>query len=227
MHLILFFREVPGHRDEWFKAENSDSVLIVLRQLLENGYNLLDHVLLFEERWEFSKFHSTRSSDHRGVFVTQIDELFPESVLLCIGAGVSVPEQVAGADAAAEPVCLGEAEDSRCKNTLDLVVWQLTRDVCHGFRSLLADDSLVHLTQQLQQPNKRSLVRIDLPIITVKYMLVVLTNMFPAPPQSRITPHRPQSWSKLKNHFRGEIPSTYFRGNQPIYDSFLQRQCSW
>ena len=101
-------------------------------------------MVLVEGSGEFAQLHGARSSDHRCVFVAEVDELFPESVFLLVAAGVGVAEEVARADAAAEPVGLGEAEDDGCKNTLDFVVGECTGDDRHGFGGLFADNSLVY-----------------------------------------------------------------------------------
>ena len=46
--LVLFFGEVAGHRDERFEAQDSDGVLVVLRELTKDWHDVLDHVLLVE-----------------------------------------------------------------------------------------------------------------------------------------------------------------------------------
>ena len=48
MDLVFFFSEVTGHRDEGFEAQDSDGVLVVLRELTKDWHDVLDHVLLVE-----------------------------------------------------------------------------------------------------------------------------------------------------------------------------------
>ena len=106
MQLIFFFRQIAGHRNQRFQAEDSDSVLIVLGELFEDGDDVLDDVVFFEEGGEVAEFHGAGSSDHGGVFVAEVDELFAEFVFVGRAAGVGVPEEVARADPSTEPVSL-------------------------------------------------------------------------------------------------------------------------
>ena len=48
MNLILLFVKILSHWDKAFKAENSNSVLLVLKELLKEREKFIDEVTLFE-----------------------------------------------------------------------------------------------------------------------------------------------------------------------------------
>jgi len=93
MDSVLFFAQMTGHWDQSFNAENTDSILVILRKLSEDWEELLDHVLLIKLSREFSKSSSTSSSDHGSVFLAEFHEFLSQALFLRVGSRVSVEEQ--------------------------------------------------------------------------------------------------------------------------------------
>ena len=82
MDLVLLLGKILGHWDQRLKAHDSNGILFILRQLSEDWQNFLENMLLFKLSSELTKFGGASSSNHGGVFVTELDELLSKLLLL-------------------------------------------------------------------------------------------------------------------------------------------------
>ena len=158
MNLVLLLRKVRGERDERLKAHDTDSVLLILRQLSEDGQDLLKHVALLELGRELTEAGGASSTDHGSVLIAELDELLAEAFLLGAGAMVAREEQLAAANATSEPLALSELDDNRAEDVGHLSVTKILRDERERLGSLFTHNSLVLTSELLKKRQERSLI---------------------------------------------------------------------
>jgi len=73
--LVLVFCQVLGHWDKTLDTQNTDLVLLILRQLSESGQQLLQDVLFVKLGREKPEFRGARSPDHGSVVVAKFNKL--------------------------------------------------------------------------------------------------------------------------------------------------------
>jgi hypothetical protein len=92
VNLVLLLRKIFGHWNEGLEAHDSNGILLILRQLSENWQDLLENMLLFKLSSELTKFRSASSSNHGSVFVTKLNELLSQFLLLWPRLGIAWEE---------------------------------------------------------------------------------------------------------------------------------------
>ena len=129
--LILFFAQVSSHRDQRLQTQHPNRVLIILTQLPKNRHDLLNNMGFVQVSRELSQFQSACSSNHRSVFLTQLDELLSQPFFERVRPSISMCEQVAGTHASVEPFSLGKSDNDGGEHALHLRVRKYYGDASH------------------------------------------------------------------------------------------------
>jgi hypothetical protein len=122
MNLVLLLRQATGHEDQGFEAQHADSILVILRKLSEDRHNLLNDVLLLKFSREFSELLGAGSSNHRSIFLTELDEFLSKTLLLGVRAGIGSSHEGARADTSSEPIGSSKTDNSGGEDALHLSV---------------------------------------------------------------------------------------------------------
>lgn len=122
VYLIFLFAKIVSHRNEWFKTQHANWVLLVSWKLSENRHDFLNDMLLVKVSRELSQFWSTSPSNDRCIFLTELDEFLSEPFFLGVSPCISMGKQVARAHSTIEHLCLGKSQHSGWKNTLHFLV---------------------------------------------------------------------------------------------------------
>lgn len=135
---LLFFGNLLGDRNKDINGKQPHTVLIVVRQILEQGYHLLDHNGRIHFRNELGEVVCRLSSHHGGLIVHETPKVLPEALLQRLG-GLLVWSAIetGGGNLRGEPVGFGQAENHRNEVFFDLLGGQLLADFIEGLDSLV------------------------------------------------------------------------------------------
>jgi hypothetical protein len=108
-------------------------------------------VLLVQHSRELTKLTGTCATDHRGIFLAELHELFAETLFLGARAGISEVEKLARGHTASEPFGLGQADNEGSEEVLDFSVGEGLADADEGAGGLLTNNSLVRLGKLFEE----------------------------------------------------------------------------
>jgi hypothetical protein len=116
-------------------------------------------MLLVQLRREVTEARGASTTDHRCIFIAELDKLFTEALLLLASAMVARVKKAARANTAGEPLTLGELDNDRAEDVHHFGVTELFRYLAERTGGLVADDSLVSSSEILQKRQEERLVR--------------------------------------------------------------------
>lgn len=134
--LLLLWYDL-GNGDEDFHGQQPHAVLVILDEVLKEGYHFVDddggrHLLD-----QLGEVGGRLAADHRRLIVDQQAKLLAELFLdrcrhLLVGGGVETTAR----DLGREPICLGEPDGKRNKVFFDLLRREVGTNLVEGFDGL-------------------------------------------------------------------------------------------
>ena len=106
--LVFFVVQVLGDGDEGFKGEDSDGILLVYGQLVEDLDKIVQNVLLLDLNGKLANLRRTCFPYQWRVILTQLQKLLPQLILMRPCPLVAALEKIAGALSLGEAVARGE-----------------------------------------------------------------------------------------------------------------------
>lgn len=137
MARLLLLGDFLSNRDEDINCQETDTVLVVVGEVLEEGYHFIDNHVGLHLLDELGEVVGRLPADHRGLIVYKVSEVLPEALLEClIGFPVWCRVQTCSGDLGGEPIRFGEVQDQGNKVLFDLAFRQLLADLVEGFDGL-------------------------------------------------------------------------------------------
>lgn len=93
VHEVVILAHGLGKRNERLEAENTDGVLLVSKERLEDLQKLVALVVLLQLGGEFTDLLCASSANHWSIVLAKFDELSSQALLLHIGSLVSMLEE--------------------------------------------------------------------------------------------------------------------------------------
>lgn len=134
---LLLLGDLFRDRNENVDGKQTNTVLVVARQVLEKGNYFFDHGFAVHFLDELGQVVRRLSAHHRGFIVYQSSKVLTEGLLqsrrrLLVWCGV----EASRGDLGSEPVCFGQAEDERDEMLFDLVLGELLANLVEGLDGL-------------------------------------------------------------------------------------------